>query len=39
MSGDWMQTYTGRKFWPFDPRAEAMFLERFAELFPGVVVS
>lgn len=20
--GDWMQTYTGRKFWPFDPRVE-----------------
>jgi hypothetical protein len=20
--GDWMQTYTGKKFWPLDPRAE-----------------
>lgn len=20
--GDWMQTYTGRKFWPLDPRAD-----------------
>lgn len=20
--GDWMQTYTGRQFWPLDPRAE-----------------
>jgi hypothetical protein len=20
--GDWIQTYTGRKFWPLDPRAE-----------------
>lgn len=20
--GDWMQTFTGRKFWPFDPRAD-----------------
>jgi len=20
--GDWMQTYTGRKFWPLDPRVE-----------------
>jgi hypothetical protein len=20
--GDWMQTYTGRQFWPIDPRAD-----------------
>lgn len=24
--GDWMQTYTGRAFWPLDPRPEEVFL-------------
>lgn len=23
--GNWMQTYTGRQFWPLDPRAEDVF--------------
>ena len=25
--GDWMQTYTGRQFWPLDPRPEDVCLE------------
>lgn len=28
--GDWMQTYTGRQFWPIDPRAEEIFIEDIA---------
>lgn len=28
--GDWMQTYTGRKFWPLDPRAEEVYIEDIA---------
>lgn len=28
--GDWMQTYTGRKFWPLDPRAEEVEIEDIA---------
>lgn len=28
--GDWMQTYTGRRFWPFDPRPEDVDLEDIA---------
>jgi len=28
--GDWMQTYTGRKFWPMDPRADEVSLEDIA---------
>lgn len=28
--GDWMQTYTGRKFWPLDPRPEDVFVEDIA---------
>ncbi|WP_080662516.1 HNH endonuclease [Sinorhizobium meliloti] len=28
--GQWMQTYTGRKFWPMDPRADEVFIEDIA---------
>lgn len=28
--GDWIQTYTGRQFWPLDPRAAEIFLEDIA---------
>lgn len=28
--GDWMQTYSGRKFWPMDPRAEEVHIEDIA---------
>ena len=28
--GDWMQTYTGKQFWPFDPRPEEIFIEDIA---------
>jgi hypothetical protein len=28
--GDWMQTYTGRQFWPVDPRPEEIFIEDIA---------
>jgi hypothetical protein len=29
-TGDWMQTFTGRQFWPLDPRAEDIFIEDIA---------
>jgi len=28
--GDWMQTYTGRQFWPIDPRAEEVDINDIA---------
>lgn len=28
--GDWMQTYTGRQFWPIDPRPEEIHIEDIA---------
>lgn len=28
--GDWMQTYTSRKFWPLDPRSDEVFIEDIA---------
>jgi hypothetical protein len=28
--GDWMQTFTGRQFWPLDPRAEEIHIEDIA---------
>jgi len=28
--GDWMQTYTGRMFWPMDPRPEEICIEDIA---------
>lgn len=28
--GDWMQTYTGRQFWPMDPRPEEVCIEDIA---------
>jgi uncharacterized protein len=28
--GDWMQTFTGRQFWPLDPRPEEVFIEDIA---------
>lgn len=28
--GDWMQTYTGRQFWPLDPRADEVCIEDIA---------
>ncbi len=28
--GSWIQTYTGRKFWPLDPRVEEIFIEDIA---------
>jgi 5'-nucleotidase len=29
-NGDWMQTFTGRQFWPLDPRAEEVCIEDIA---------
>lgn len=29
-SGDWIQTFTGRQFWPLDPRPEEIFIEDIA---------
>ena len=29
-NGDWMQTYTGRMFWPIDPRPEDVCIEDIA---------
>lgn len=29
-NGDWMQTFTGRQFWPIDPRPEEIFIEDVA---------
>jgi hypothetical protein len=26
-NGDWIQTYSGKKFWPLDPRPEEIFVE------------
>jgi hypothetical protein len=28
--GDWMQTFSGRQFWPMDPRPEEVFIEDIA---------
>jgi len=28
--GDWMQTFSGRQFWPLDPRPEEIFIEDIA---------
>jgi len=28
--GDWIQTYTGRQFWPLDPRADEIHIEDIA---------
>lgn len=28
--GDWMQTYTGRQFWPMDPHPEEVYIEDIA---------
>jgi len=28
--GDWMQTFTGRQFWPLDPRPDEIFIEDIA---------
>ncbi len=28
--GDWMTTFTGRKFWPLDPRPEEIYIEDIA---------
>lgn len=28
--GDWIQTYTGRQFWPLDPRTDEIFIEDIA---------
>jgi hypothetical protein len=28
--GDWIQTYTGRQFWPLDPRPDEIFIEDIA---------
>ena len=28
--GDWMQTISGRQFWPIDPRPEDVFIEDIA---------
>jgi len=29
-AGDWMQTYTGRQFWPLDPRPDEIHIEDIA---------
>lgn len=29
-TGDWMQTFSGRQFWPLDPRPEEVFIEDIA---------
>ncbi len=28
--GDWIQTYTGKQFWPLDPRPEDVDIEDIA---------
>lgn len=28
--GDWLQTFTGRQFWPLDPRSDEIFIEDIA---------
>jgi hypothetical protein len=28
--GDWMQTFTGRQFWPLDPRPDEVFIQDIA---------
>lgn len=30
--GDWLQTYTGRQFWPLDPRADEVDAEDAMEI-------
>ena len=32
--GDWLQTYTGRAFWPFDPRADDVDPDDIAHALP-----
>jgi len=34
--GDWMQTYTGRKFWPLDPRPEDIDIEEIAHALSNI---
>jgi 5'-deoxynucleotidase YfbR-like HD superfamily hydrolase len=34
--GEWMQTYTGRKFWPMDPRPEDFDIEDIAHHLSNV---
>ncbi len=29
-AGDWMQTFSGRQFWPLDPRPDEVFIEDIA---------
>lgn len=29
-AGDWMQTFSGRRFWPLDPRPDEIFIEDIA---------
>lgn len=34
--GDWMQTYTGRQFWPLDPRPEEVHIEDIAHALANI---
>jgi hypothetical protein len=34
--GDWIQTYSGRQFWPLDPRVEDVHLEDIAHALSNV---
>ncbi len=34
--GDWMQTYTGKQFWPLDPRPEEVFIADIAHALANV---
>lgn len=34
--GDWMQTWSGRMFWPIDPRPEEVFIEDIAAALSNV---
>lgn len=35
-TGDFMQTYTGRKFWPLDPRADEVCIEDIAHALANI---
>ena len=34
--GDWLQTYTGKKFWPLDPRVEEVDIEDIAHALSNI---
>lgn len=34
--GDWIQTFSGRQFWPLDPRPEEIFIEDIAHALSNI---